>query len=90
MMYVKGAISMNRIKDFFYSKNDIIIVLIILVVAGFLIYNRIGAIMDYPAKLAAEQAKTETTQTVETAQPTTEATTQAETEETQADEAAEE
>ena len=57
---------MNRIKDFFYNKNDIIIVLVILAVAGLLIYNRIGAIMDYPAKLAEQNAKTETTEQVET------------------------
>ena len=44
-------------RDFFYRKNDIIIVLIILIVAGFLIYNRIGVIMDYPAQLAEQQAQ---------------------------------
>ena len=54
-------------KDFFYKKNDIIIVLVILIVAGCLIYNRIGVIMDYPAKLAEEQAaKAQTTEQVET------------------------
>ena len=42
-------------KDFFYKNNDIIVVLIILIAAGFLIYNRIGIIMDYPAKLAEQQ-----------------------------------
>ena len=44
-------------KDFFYKKNDVIIVLIILIIAGFLIYNRIGVIMDYPAQLAEQQAQ---------------------------------
>ena len=44
-------------KDFFYKKNDVIIVLIILILAGFLIYNRIGVIMDYPAQLAEQQAQ---------------------------------
>lgn len=62
---------MNRLKDFFYNKNDIIIVLVILVFAGLLIWNRIGAIVDYPAKLAEQSAKTETTQTVETTTQTT-------------------
>lgn len=53
-------------KDFFYKNNDIIVVLIILVVAGFLIYNRIGVIMDYPARLAeAQQAKAQAAQEVE-------------------------
>ena len=42
-------------RDFFYKKNDIIIVLIILILAGFLIYNRINVILDYPAKLAEQQ-----------------------------------
>ena len=44
-------------RDFFYKKNDIIIVLIILILAGFLIYNRVGVIMDYPAQFAAQQAQ---------------------------------
>ena len=48
---------MYTMRDFFYRKNDIIIVLIILIVAGFLIYNRISVIMDYPAKLAEQQAQ---------------------------------
>lgn len=65
---------MNRIKDFFYNRNDIIIVLIILVIAGMLIYNRIGVIMDYPARIADAAAESETTQQVETdATDTTEA-----------------
>ena len=94
MVYVEGEVLMNRIKDFFYNKNDIIIVLIVLVVAGLLIYNRIGAIMDYPARLAAEQAKSETTQTLETTEKATteaatEATNEAETEESSTEEAAE-
>ena len=62
---------MNRLKDFFYNKNDIIIVLVILVLAGLLIWNRIGAIVDYPAKLAEQSEKTQTTQTVETTTETT-------------------
>lgn len=55
---------MNKIKDFFYNKNDIIIVLIILIAAAFIIYWRIDAIMAYPEKLAektAQQQETETT-----------------------------
>lgn len=47
---------MRRIKDFFYNKNDIIIVLIILAAAAFIIYTRIGVIMDYPEKLAADNS----------------------------------
>ncbi len=53
-------------KDFFYKNNDIIVVLIILIAAGFLIYNRIGIIMDYPAKLAEQQqAKAQAAQQIE-------------------------
>lgn len=55
---------MNKMKDFFYNKNDIIIVLIVLAAAAFIIYTRIGAIMDYPEKLAEEAAATQTTQTI--------------------------
>ena len=42
---------MNRIKDFFYDKNDIIVALIILAAAAFIIYVRIGDIMSYPQTL---------------------------------------
>jgi len=48
---------MYTMRDFFYKKNDIIVVLIILVLAGFLIYNRVGVIMDYPAQFAEQQAQ---------------------------------
>lgn len=54
---------MNKLKDFFYNKNDIIIVLIVLIVAALIIYTRIGAIMDYPEKSAEKAATTQTTQT---------------------------
>lgn len=47
---------MNKLKDFFYNKNDIIIVLIILIIAGLIIYTRIDAIMAYPEKLAEKAA----------------------------------
>ena len=52
-------------KDFFYKRNDIIVVLIILIAAGFLICNRIDVIMDYPAKLAEQQAKAQAEQQIE-------------------------
>lgn len=55
---------MKKLKDFFYNKNDILVVLIILAAAAFIIYTRIGVILDYPEKLAKEAAATETTQTV--------------------------
>ena len=43
---------MNHIKDFFYNKSDVIIVLIILIAAGWLTYDRVGIIMDYPQQIA--------------------------------------
>lgn len=45
---------MNRIKDFIYDKNDLLIALLIVVAASFLITSRIDTIMAYPATLAAE------------------------------------
>ena len=57
---------MRKIKDFFYNASDILIVLIIVAAAAFLIYNRIDAIMDYPAKYAEEMEKATTQQIVET------------------------
>lgn len=45
---------MNRLKDIIYDKNDILIALIIVLLAGLLIHNRIEVIMDYPSVLAAE------------------------------------
>ena len=57
----KEYLVMNKIKDFFYNKNDIIIVLIILIAAGLIIYTRINAIMDYPETFAQQ-----TTQAAET------------------------
>lgn len=65
---------MRKIKDFFYDKNDIIIVLIILALAAFIIYTRIGIIMDYPEKMADESAATAQTTVSETTVSETEAT----------------
>ena len=53
---------MKALKDFFYDKNDIIIALAILLIAGFIIFWRMEVIMDYPQTLAKE---TDTTQTTE-------------------------
>ena len=50
-LHSQGVLFMNKIKDFFYNKNDIIIVLII----------RISAIMDYPETLAQQNAKAQQT-----------------------------
>jgi hypothetical protein len=44
----------EKLKDLFYDKNDLFIAIIVLVLAGLLIQNRIGVIMDYPAIMAAQ------------------------------------
>ena len=59
---------MNKIKDFFYKRNDVMIVLIILIAAGLLIYNRIGVIMEYPEKLAEQNAANKAEQMIDDAQ----------------------
>lgn len=55
---------MNRIKDFFYNKNDLIIVLLILLLAVAIIYFRIGDIMSYPDTLKEAAAQPTTEQVV--------------------------
>ncbi|MCI8648447.1 MAG: endolytic transglycosylase MltG [Firmicutes bacterium] len=42
---------MNRIKDFFYDKNDIIVAVAILIAAAVVIYIRVDKIMAYPETL---------------------------------------
>ena len=53
---------MNRIKDFFYDKNDIIVAVIILIAAAVVIYMRVDKIMDYPETLLSSSAAQETVQ----------------------------
>lgn len=55
---------MNRIKDFFYDKNDIIVAFIILLAAAVIIYFRIGDIMKYPETLVHSAAADQTTASV--------------------------
>ncbi len=45
---------MNRIKDFIYDKNDLLVALIIVAVAAFVIMSRVEVIMAYPTSLEAE------------------------------------
>jgi hypothetical protein len=45
---------MKKIKDFFYNCNDIIVVCVIIILAGLLVYWRVGIIIDYPRVLADE------------------------------------
>lgn len=57
---------MNRIKDFFYNKNDLIIVLLILVLAAGIIYYSVTDIMAYPETLQEQAAQTTSAETVQT------------------------
>ena len=45
-------------RDFFYNRNDVIVATVIILVAAFVIYMRIGVIMDYPAIAAGAEEKT--------------------------------
>lgn len=74
----KRSKKMKKLKDFLYDKNDIVIVIIIVAAAAILIFSRIDAIMDYPAKYAEEHAATETKETVKITEPSTEEETVAE------------
>ena len=47
---------MKKLKDFFYDKNDIFVVLIIVAIAAFVIYTSINSIMCYPEQYASEMA----------------------------------
>ncbi len=48
---------MNKIKDLIYNMNDIIVALLILAVAGSVIYWRVNEIMDYPAYAASQKSE---------------------------------
>lgn len=53
---------MKGLKDFLYDKNDIVIALVILALAGLLIFWRLEVIMAYPQTLATETNTTTTTE----------------------------
>ena len=55
---------MKFLKDFFYDKNDIVLTIVILVLAGLLISWRLDVIMKYPATLAKETHTTVTEEDV--------------------------
>ena len=59
---------MNKLKDFIYNKNDIIVVLVIMLAAAFIIYDRMEAIMEYPDTVAAQTAMQEAEAQAETQQ----------------------
>jgi hypothetical protein len=56
---------MDKIRDFFYNKNDVVVALLILLIAATVIYFRVNAIMDYPSVMAAEQEKATQTKVVD-------------------------
>lgn len=59
--FYKGELFMKAIKDFLYDKNDILIALLILVIAGLLIAWRMDVIMAYPQTLAEATGTQDTT-----------------------------
>jgi len=44
---------MNKLKDFIYDKSDIVVALLIISIAGLIIFSRIDAILSYPETFAA-------------------------------------
>ncbi len=44
---------MNKVKDFFYDKNDILVALIVLLLAAVIVFWRVSVIMNYPEKMVA-------------------------------------
>ena len=46
---------MEKFKNFFYNKNDIIVAILILTIAVFVIAFRIKSLMDYPKTLSEEK-----------------------------------
>ncbi len=52
-------IMIKKLKDLLYNKNDVVIVLAILLVASLVIWNRIDVIMDYPSNLIANAQQQE-------------------------------
>lgn len=54
---------MEKFKDFIYDKNDIVIALVIVIIAGFIILGRVDAIMNYPETLMEQAQQTTDTAT---------------------------
>lgn len=49
---------MNKFKDFIYDKSDIIVALVIISIAGLVVFTRIDAILSYPEAFAANVSST--------------------------------
>ncbi|MBR5001380.1 MAG: hypothetical protein IKY08_05390, partial [Firmicutes bacterium] len=48
----KGYTMLEKLKDIFYDKNDIIVALAMVVVGAFIISSQVDSIMSYPEQLA--------------------------------------
>ncbi|MBK5247360.1 MAG: hypothetical protein JJE49_08870 [Peptostreptococcaceae bacterium] len=44
---------MNKLRDFIYDKSDIVVALLIISIAGLIVFSRIEAILSYPETFAA-------------------------------------
>lgn len=44
---------MSKLKDFIYDKSDIVVALLIISIAGLIVFSRIDAILSYPETFAA-------------------------------------
>ena len=63
---------MNKLKDIIYDKNDLLIALVILLLASFVIYQKIDLIMDYPTSIEAQALANAETPVVEESSDTSE------------------
>jgi len=46
---------MSKLKDFIYDKSDIVVALLIISIAGLIVFSRIDAILSYPETFAANK-----------------------------------
>lgn len=56
---------MEKLKDFIYDKNDILIAFIVMAVAALIIFWRLDAIMQYPEKILETANETAASETVD-------------------------
>ena len=49
---------MNKLRDFIYDKSDIVVALLIISIAGLVVFSRIDAILSYPETFAANMKPT--------------------------------
>ena len=56
---------MEKLKDFIYDKNDILIAFIVMAIAALIIFWRLDAIMQYPEKILETAQETAASETVD-------------------------